>query len=771
MNKNKKSRYSDETIRLARSFYIKRWTPKEIAEELKLNSVRVVYAWAEKYQWREQLSEESLEEIINRRAATLVDKKDKSEAELRELDKYIDMHVRLVTSRHKHAEKMRQLELTAGARDGLQSPDAEESGQTGADGQGTKKGRGRRKRNNIGDISADDLQAFVDGLFGYQKKLRDAKHHRNRIWLKSRQIGATWYAAFEALEDAILTGNNQAFLSASRPQSLIFRRYIVKFAQQLFGIELTGDPIVLSNGAELHFLSTNSNTAQGFCANVYIDEIFWQRGFKELKRVAGAIATHTYLRRTYISTPSAKTHQAYPFWTGDEWRKGSRKRENVAFPSFADMQAGVMCPDNHWRLITTVEEAVRDMEIAAAAAGDPTLVLINIEEIREENSRDAFNQLYMCQFVDAGDSVFRFSQIERCLANVSEWQDHDPDAPRPFGDREVWAGYDPARTTDTACFVIVAPPAVEGETFRVLRVESWHGFNWRWQVERIKEYFERYRITHIGIDNTGIGNNVCELVQEFARRVVMPITYTLKSKTELVSKMIDLVEHHRLQWDFQDRGIAASFMAIRHTTTAKGGAMTFVADRSAETGHADKFFAIAHAVIHEPISNTRKRKPGWARRLTGKTDEQEKTLQPAHAGRAVAAPCIQYCDHRYPHAGTDTGDAVSRNLVRRGRKLLATTDRPARPGAARQYVCRAWIDTVRPAQYGVVRLHGRWAQSDGAGAGRTGLGDVRRCGLTQGTQWLGRCGRPGTAAGDVPSPPQGWRLRGTAEGGGADLPG
>ncbi len=755
----RKSRYSEETIKLARSFYLKRWTPKEIAEELKLNSVRVVYSWAEKYKWRELLSEEGLEEIINRRAAALVDRENKTEAELRELDKYIDMHVRLISSRHKHAEKMRQLELGGGtgATAGTgRSADREGDGAPAGEGQETPQRRGRRKRNNIDSISREDLQKFVDGLFGYQKKLRDAKHHRNRIWLKSRQIGATWYAAFEALEDAILTGNNQAFLSASRPQSLIFRRYIVKFAQQLFGLELTGDPIILSNGAELHFLSTNSSTAQGFCANIYIDEFLWQRNFRELKKVAGAIATHTYLRRTYISTPSAKTHQAYPFWTGDEWRKGSAKRENVAFPSFTDMQAGVMCPDNHWRLITTVEEAVRDMEVAAAAAGDPTLVLINIEEIQEENSASAFKQLYMCEFVDAGDAVFSFAQVERCLASVSTWQDHDPDAIRPFGQREVWAGYDPARSGDTACFVIVAPPQAGGEPFRVLRVDTWHGFNWKWQVERIKEYFERYRITHIGVDVTGIGGPVFEMVQEFARRQAVAIHYSVKSKNDLVLKMVDLVEHKRLAWDSEDRGIAASFMAIRHTTTNSGGSMTFVADRSAETGHADKFFAISHAVICEPLNNERKRKSGWARRLTGKINEQETALQKAAADAAGRAgkvrPKIQYCDHRHTNAGTYAGHAIPRNMVRRGRELLAPANRPARAGAAGQHVRGARLDTLRPREYGAVRLSWRRSQPNGVTAGGVGLVHVWRCSAAQSAQRLARRGRPGTAAGYVCAP-------------------
>lgn len=720
---SKKSKYPEELITVARSLYLKRWTAQEIAAELNLNSTRVIYYWADKFGWRSLLSEEDLESVINRRAAVLVDKPNKNEAELKELDKYIDLHAKLIVSRHKHAEKIHAMNLEAAAR-GIRAEGAGGAIEAIAD-EGNDEARGgkrRRKRNDVSGIGEADFAEFISGLFGYQKTLREAKKHRNRIWLKSRQIGATWYAAFEALEDAILTGNNQAFLSASRPQSLIFRRYIVRFAFEMFGIELKGDPIVLSNGAELHFLSTNSNTAQGFCANVYIDEIFWQRGFTELKKVAGAIATHTHLRRTYISTPSAKTHQAYPFWTGDEWKKGKAARENIAFPTFEQMQRGILCPDNHWRYITTVETAVADMQAVAAATGDPTRVLIDLDEILEENSLNAFNQLYMCQFVDTGDCVFRFDQLEKCLADASTWDDHDRKAIRPFGNREVWAGYDPARTGDTASFVLVAPPLVDGEPFRVLHVETWHGFNFKYQVGRIKEYMARYNITHIGIDTTGIGGPVFEMVQEFARREATAIHYSLESKNRLVMKMIDLVEHKRIAWDREDKGIAGSFMAIHHTTTKSGGAMTFVADRSADTGHADKFFAISHAVINEPLNNERKRKSRWAKRFTGKQDEQTQTAAQKHP-QQQRSTCrtgtpwhIQHCDHRHADASFNPGYPVSRNLVRQHLRPLAATDRPAGPGATCQHVRPARWGTVRSQKYGGQRLYRRWAQPGRDGA-------------------------------------------------------
>ena len=52
--------------------------------------------------------------------------------------------------------------------------------------------------------------------------------------------------------------------------TLLFKNNIKKLAMAA-EVELEGDVIVLSNGAELHFLSTNSSTSQGRSGDVIID--------------------------------------------------------------------------------------------------------------------------------------------------------------------------------------------------------------------------------------------------------------------------------------------------------------------------------------------------------------------------------------------------------------------------------------------------------------------------------------------------------------------
>jgi hypothetical protein len=119
------------------------------------------------------------------------------------------------------------------------------------------------------------------------------------------QIGATFYFAHEAFIDALETGRNQIFLSASKAQAHQFRSYIVDFAKEVADVELKGEVIKLPNAAELMFLGTNSRTAQGRHGNLYLDEYFWIPRYKELRKLASGMASQKQYRMTYFSTPSA----------------------------------------------------------------------------------------------------------------------------------------------------------------------------------------------------------------------------------------------------------------------------------------------------------------------------------------------------------------------------------------------------------------------------------------------------------------------------------
>lgn len=595
--------YSQEIIDKARSLYLQRNTPREIRDRLKLASVRVVYYWATKFEWYTALERDGVEEVIAERVALLAKRDHKTPEEADEFDRLIGHHVKLMGLRYKHLEAMAGVSARAAAvsnDDDAESFIASESGR----GSNGKKG-GKRKRppkaNDVSELTADSFQPIVDKLYGFQKTLRENKHRRRRNLLKARQIGATWYFAFEAFEDAVLTGDTQIFLSASKRQALVFRTYITKIAMEYFGIPIKGDPIRLSNLAELFFLATNSNTAQSNSGHLYIDEYMWIPRFSTLNTVASAMTTRTKWRMTWFSTPSAKTHEGYLLWSGENWRKGNAARKEVEFPSFDEYRdGGRECPDGVWRYVVTIEDGV------AGGIDD-----IDVNELRETYSKADFDMLYMCEFVDDKDSVFSFNELLKCGVNIATWEDFHPEEDHPFGNREVWGGFDPARTGDTATFVVIGVPLVAVERYRVLEIFRWNGLSLFWMAEQIRLIKSRYNMTYIGIDVTGMGIGVFEMVQGFARREAKAIHYSVESKNRLVMKMKDVIENNRMEWNEDQKEIATAFLQVKRTTTASGNAMTFIADRNNENGHADLFFAIAHAMDNEPLNYRTRRKSTW----------------------------------------------------------------------------------------------------------------------------------------------------------------
>ncbi|EIX9144150.1 terminase ATPase subunit family protein [Klebsiella pneumoniae] len=458
--------------------------------------------------------------------------------------------------------------------------------------------KGDRKKptkNFFSDEAIEKLEEiFFAESFEYQLRWhRAGLEHRIRDILKSRQIGATFYFSREALLHALKTGHNQIFLSASKTQAYVFREYIIQFARRV-DVDLTGDPIVIgNNGAKLIFLGTNSNTAQSHNGDLYVDEIFWIPNFQKLRKVSSGMASQSHLRSTYFSTPSTLAHGAYPFWSGELFNRGrASASERVDIDISHDaLAAGVACPDGQWRQIVTIEDAL---------AGGCTL--FNLEQLKRENSVDDFRNLFMCEFVDDKASVFPFEDLQRCMVDsLEEWEDFAPFADNPFGSRPVWVGYDPSHSGDSAGCVVLAPPVIAGGKFRILERHQWKGMDFATQAESIRQLTEKYNVEYIGIDATGLGIGVFQLVRSFYP-AARDIRYTPEMKTAMVLKAKDVIRRGCLEYDVSATDITTSFMAIRKTMTSSGRSATYEASRTEEASHADVAWATMHALLNEPLT-------------------------------------------------------------------------------------------------------------------------------------------------------------------------
>jgi uncharacterized protein YjcR len=573
------SRYPQQTIDTAKLLFLKKHSPAEIKDILKLNSDRIVRYWIEKNNWEQMLSHETVEQAISRRVCILAERDKKSPGELEEMDRLINQLDKLAGVEKKKAQA-------------LQIKQAPEGGSSR-----NGKKREKKPKNDISEITAEQLEKIRKELFfEYQHTWHKAKSFRKRFILKSRQIGATYYFAWEAFEDAILSGDNQVFLSASRAQAEIFKAYIIGFAKHYFDIELKGDTIVLSNGAELRFLSTNARTAQGYHGHLYVDEVFWMQSFDKVNEVAAGIASQKKWRTTYFSTPSIKSHSAYPLWSG-EWFNKARKRKKKLEIDITPkaLRDGKECADGVWRNVVTVVDAQRQ-----------GCDLFDITQLRNERPEAVFQNLFMCEFRQEGDGVFSLDKLLDCGVDSNVvWVDFKKKALRPYGDIPVWVGYDPARRGDKSIVAVVAPPLKAGGKYRLLEWVTLTG-SYIHQAEMIKVITEKYNVQYLGIDSTGTGHGVYEMVKKFYRGT-KAIHYGMNTKTELVLKAQDVIEGGRIEWDASDMSIPQSFMQIRQVVTKSSDQITYAADRTAENGHADVAWSIMHALHNEPLSGMRRK--------------------------------------------------------------------------------------------------------------------------------------------------------------------
>ncbi|MDF7662388.1 terminase family protein [Erwiniaceae bacterium L1_54_6] len=547
----------------AKALYWQAYSIPQIAQRLGVKA-NTLYSWRRRDEWDKSTPIQRALERTDVRYLRLIEKEDLSAHDFKTIDLLGRQLARL-------------------ARDERKEQDREKKEKT--------------PKNHFTAEQISELRALVlESLFEHQKRWYKQRNLRNRFILKSRQIGASWYFAREALLRALETGTNQIFLSASRAQAFQFKKFIIFLARSI-GVELKGgDAIILSNGATLYFLGTSAATAQSYTGDLYFDEAFWVANFLNLRKVAAGMATQVGLRRTYFSTPSSEEHEAYKFWNGDLYNKGKPKSQQVDIDlSHKALKNGAQCGDNIWRQIVTVQDVI-----------DQGFPLIDLEEIRSENSDEDFDNLYMCKFVVAGERAFNYNALIGCGVDGygDIWPDWNPYAPRPLGSRPVWIGYDPNGSSDkgdSAGLVVLSPPLVAGGKFRVIMRDQLRGMEFEEQAKYIERLTRIYNVQHIDIDGTGIGAAVHQLVLKFFPAAQMHV-YTPAVKRQLVLKAQMVIRAGRFEYDAGMMDVVSSFMTIRKFVT-QSGQTSYASDRTRGSSHGDLAWATMHALQNEPLGN------------------------------------------------------------------------------------------------------------------------------------------------------------------------
>lgn len=554
----------------ALGYYLRQYKTAEIAEALTL-APRTIQQWISKFEWKKMRDDAPVELMLRQRIAYLLWVDQKHETQLKELQMLLEQKHKRDAAEHRKKKP--------------------KSGEGYSE---EKRGRPSNKtKNDVSCITADLLTDFREKtFFDYQKDIHshkcDNELNEFRFYLKSRQIGLTYYFAFEAFEDAVLNGDNQVFLSASRKQSEIFKNYIRKFALEIGDVELKGkDELQLSNGASLYFLSTNARTSQGFNGHVYFDEVFWIPKFGELDDYAGGMSIQSKYRTTYLSTPSSTAHEAYPKWTG-------AKDKNIDI-SHKALKSGSLGVDGIFRQVITIDDAI-----------ERGANFFNLEKLRRKYpDKSVFDNLLRCVFLDDASSFFSIKALLACKTDTTNWRDVDFEALHPVAAREVLVGYDPrgggqGEGSDDAGLVVALKPVIKGGVFRVIERVRLKGSSYEDQANAIEAICKKYNVVYLAIDVGGVGSAVAELVRKFYPGLTT-LDYTPEMKRMMAYKAREIINAGRLQFDDEWDDLVHSFLMIRQHTTKMSNQITFVSARNKVGSHADLAWATMHVLHWEPI--------------------------------------------------------------------------------------------------------------------------------------------------------------------------
>jgi len=419
-----------------------------------------------------------------------------------------------------------------------------------------KKSKKIQKKAKQNIIHSKDVQVYRDkllseeyGLYAYQKKfILDTS--RFRVWLKSRQIGATYGCAGECLVEA-MSGMDQLILSASETQALKWYSEIQTHAEKL-DITLKGSSseIKVPSGATIYIFANNFRTIQGFSGSVWMDEFAWYLNPKRIweafiPSITSVKAGETKARITILSTPFVQDSLFHKLCQDEKkYYMFSRHR-------------------------TTIYDAVKDG------------LDVDIEVLRDLFEADSWGMMYECIFADDNSSFFPMSLIKSCVKDYMYYT--------PSYSNVLWSGYDVGRVADIS--VLSSFENVEGrytlaiqDTFKKTAFEA--------QKTALRDHFKIYTKSNMRIDMTGIGRDISETMEKEFPNQAEGIYFTAPTKEMMVLNLKKMFEEKMITIP-NDPVLIADIHAIKRKAGQRQ--MLYDADRNSH-GHADRFWSIALAV-------------------------------------------------------------------------------------------------------------------------------------------------------------------------------
>jgi phage FluMu gp28-like protein len=399
---------------------------------------------------------------------------------------------------------------------------------------------------------------------------------RNKIWEKSRRIGATYVASYEDVRDANRGSVPSCwFSSADESAAREYIEYCERWARVWnIAAESLGEQIIddkagvktyqirFQNGVKIHALSSNPKAFRSKGGKVTLDEFAWHDNAKAMWAAARPCIIWGYPLRI-LSTHHGVNSQYNKF--------------------IQAIKKGRLDWSLHKTPITVaVNEGLADKILGRALTAEERQAWLD-EERASVADDQAWNEEYLCNPQDEATAFLTYEllatiQRDGILRPLTEC--HGP----------LYLGFDVSRRHDLSVIWVIEDLGVMKVTRAVVVMRD---MPFRDQKRVLYEMLRLRNMRRACIDATGLGMQLAEDAHlDFGYRAE-PVTFTAPLKETLAYAMLRTTQDRA--WIIpDDYEVREDLHSVRKVTTAAGN-IRFDVSRSLES-HADRFWAAALAL-------------------------------------------------------------------------------------------------------------------------------------------------------------------------------
>lgn len=400
-------------------------------------------------------------------------------------------------------------------------------------------------------------------LYDYQKNwINDPA--RFKIAMFARQTGKTFTSTLEIALDCVkadLAGKKRRWVILSRGErqareamnegvkvhlsalSCGFEFYEYEWDAKYKALE-----VELPNGSKITALPANPDTARGFSANVLLDEFAFHQDSRAIWKALFPVISKPNLKLRVISTPNGKGNKFYELMTSK---------------------------DNGWsRHQTDIYEAVRQG------------LDRNIEELRTgAGDADLWAQEFELQWLDEASSWLDFDLITSC-------EDENAGDPSQYQGGLCFVGVDIASRNDL--FVIWVVEKI-GDVLWTREIIEKKRISFAEQDMLLDDVFNRYKVAHCCIDQTGMGEKPVEdAIYRYGESRVSGVLFTANNKLTMATAGKEHFQDRKIRIPMGRNELRADLHKLKKVV-GNTGVPRFIAD-SDSNGHADRTWACFLAI-------------------------------------------------------------------------------------------------------------------------------------------------------------------------------